>query len=637
MKTEHVMDSTKSKSSEPAGRPYHIVVCVKQIPDVAEMQFDPVKKVLVREGVKNVLNPFDRRAIAAAVKLRADNGGHITAITMGPPQAKEALYECLAAGADRALHLLDQAFAGADTLATARALAAVIKRRPFDLIFCGKYSVDAETGQVGPEVAELLDIPHVTGVSSLSLEENGRYLIAQRETDEGFETIRCELPALITAAERLVKPLKIKEPDLEAVRHLPIEIITAKDLSPDTSIFGHSGSPTWVAEILNFQKARQVQFIEGSMQQMAETLLDHLCGQGLFSGWSGLKADKEPLAIPGNTNGDGSAVLAVAELTGSQIRGVSFELLSKGKELAGRLGGKLDALLIGENVGHQAKELAAHGADRIYLVEGQRFARYNPFDYTAALTTAIEQLQPTAVLLPSTAMGRDYAPRVAARLGLGLTADCIGLELNERNELIQLKPAFGGQIVASILSRTSPQMATVRPGMLTKSKPDGSRSSLVEHLEVQQVAERYRVLEISEVAGRAGTELDDAEIIVCVGMGIGSPENLQIVELLANGLGAAIGATRRVVDQGWLPRQQQIGITGRAVAPSLYLGVGVRGAFNHTIGIHRSGIIVAINTDREADIFRTADYGVVADFSEFVPALAAAAEKRRRLVAANCD
>jgi len=637
MKADHEMDSSRSKPSEIAGRPYNILVCVKQIPDVAEMQFDPVRKVLIREGVRNILNPFDRRAIAEAVKIKANSGGEVTAITMGPPQAKEALYECLAAGADLALHLLDQAFAGADTLATARALAEVIKRRTFDLIFCGKYSVDAETGQVGPEIAELLDIPHVTGVSSLNIEENGHYLTAERETDEGFETIRCELPALITAAERLVKPIKIKEPDLQAVRHRPIEVITAKDLSLDTSIFGQSGSPTWVAEILNFQKSRQVQFIEGSIQQMAETLLDHLCAHGLFTGWSGLKAESEPLAIPSGTNGNSSAILAVAELIGGQIRGVSFELLSKGRELAGRLGGKLDALLIGEDVLPHAKELAAHGADRIYLVGGQRFASYNPLDYTAALTTAISQLQPAAVLLPSTAKGRDYAPRVAARLGLGLTADCIGLELNERNELIQLKPAFGGQIVASILSRTSPQMATVRPGMLTKLKPDGSRSCHVEHLEVNQVGERYRVLASSEVAGRAGTELDDAEIIVCVGMGIGSSENLQVVELLADTFGAAIGATRRVVDQGWLPRQQQIGITGRAVAPRLYIGVGVRGAFNHTIGIHRSEIIVAINTDQEAEIFRTADYGIVADFSEFVPALAAAAEQRRQLVADNCD
>ena len=183
----------------------NIIVFVKQIPDMVEMRFDHNKKVLIRDGVRNILNPFDRRAIAEAIKIRAAQGGEVTAITMGPPQAREALYECLAAGADKAIHLLDQAFAGADTLATARALAAATQRLPFDLILCGKYSVDAETGQVGPEVAEILDIPHITGVCSLTFEDNAGYVIAERETDEGFETIQCTLPALITAAERLVK------------------------------------------------------------------------------------------------------------------------------------------------------------------------------------------------------------------------------------------------------------------------------------------------------------------------------------------------------------------------------------------------------------------------------------------------
>jgi electron transfer flavoprotein alpha subunit len=176
-------------------------------------------------------------------------------------------------------------------------------------------------------------------------------------------------------------------------------------------------------------------------------------------------------------------------------------------------------------------------------------------------------------------------------------------------------------------------MATIRPGMLSRLEADYSRSCAVERLEIPPTDERrYRVMASSDAAGRAATELDDAKIIVCVGMGIGGPENLPVIEPLASMLGAAIGATRRVVDQGWLPRQQQIGITGRAIAPKLYLGIGVRGAFNHTIGIHRSGIIVAVNTDPQAEIFQTADYGIVADFNEFVPALIAAVDRRRQLV-----
>lgn len=617
--------------SESTERPLNIIVCVKQIPDVAEMKFDAEKKTLVREGVRNILNHFDRRAIAEAARIKSTTGGEVTAVTMGPPQAIDVLHECFVVGADKAVHLVDKAFAGADTLATARALALAIKRMPFDLIICGKHSVDAETGQVGPEVAEFLDIPHVTGVFKLSFDCPPGYFIADRETDEGFETIECKLPALITAAERLVRPVKVKPPDLEAVRHRPVEIVTAAELSADTSIFGQTGSPTSVSEIIALEHNRKVEMLTGTAEQIAEKLLDRLCGRGLFCGWK-----QEIDAKPGATFDrvvepvEGRSIWAVCEAAGDQLRDVSYELVGKGKELACVLGGELAAVLIGENLSRHAESLAAHGADRVYLIEGERFAVYNPAHYAGAVAEAIERLRPYAVLIPSTSQGRDYAPRVAARLGLGLTADCVGLGLNERNELIQYKPAFGGQIVAPIISRTFPQMATVRPGLMARLACDWSHSCPVEAIDVNHIDDAgYRVLSRSETAGEASRELDAPEIVVCVGMGIAGPENLPIVEALAEKLGGAIGATRRVVDSGWRPSQQQIGITGRAVAPKLYIGVGVRGAFNHTIGIERSGIIVAINTDAQADIFQVADYGIVADFAEVVPALTSAVDRRK--------
>ncbi|HWP42889.1 MAG TPA: FAD-binding protein [Blastocatellia bacterium] len=621
------MITGSSHSSE--RRPLKIVVCVKQTPDVAEMKFDNEKKVLVREGVKNILNHFDRRAIAEAIRIRSLIGGEVVAMTMGPPQARDALLECLAVGADRAVHLVDLAFAGADTLATARALAEAIRRVGFDLIMCGKHSVDAETGQVGPEVAELLGIPHVTGVCKLELDAGHAHLTAERETDEGFETVRCSLPALITAAERLIKPVKIKESDLEAVKEREIEIITARDLSPDASLFGIAGSPTWVCDITSLEKSREVEFISGDPDQMAETLVERLSERGFFDGRG--KAEERAFILPRREAPplDGKAVVAVAELACGELRGVSFELLGKGGQLARALGGEIISLLIGRDVSAYAHELMARGADRVCLIEGEQFTDFNPLNYANALVEAIKVLRPYVVLIPSTANGRDYAPRAAARLGLGLTADCVGLDLNDSQELIQLKPAFGGQIVASILSRTRPQMATVRPGIFDKPAADLTRVCPVERIDVNEPADaRYRVVASAKEAGRASTALDDAEVVISVGMGIGGPETLPALEPLARALGAAIGATRRVVDKGWVARQQQIGITGRAISPRLYIGVGVRGAFNHTIGIQRSGIIVAINTDPQAEIFQTADYGLVVDFKEILPALTSAIERR---------
>src|SRR5262245_34748250 len=163
-----------------------IVVCIKQVPEVAEIKFNPDTNTIVREGVPNSVNPFDRRALAEAIRLRERCGSEVVVVTMGPPQAREALVECLAAGADRAIHLVDQAFAGSDTLATARALALAIRREHYDIIFCGKYTVDAETAQVGPELAEMLDLPQATGVTRLDLSDDRKKVTVERETDDGF-------------------------------------------------------------------------------------------------------------------------------------------------------------------------------------------------------------------------------------------------------------------------------------------------------------------------------------------------------------------------------------------------------------------------------------------------------------------
>ncbi|HMA37084.1 MAG TPA: electron transfer flavoprotein subunit beta/FixA family protein, partial [Chloroflexia bacterium] len=185
------------------------ILCpIKQVPEVAHLRFDPATRTLNRAGVPLEINPFDRRAFTAALAVRAQHGGTVTALTMGPPAARQALAQCLGLGLDAAVHLCGPEFAGSDTWATAVALAAACRRLGFDLILCGKYTVDAETGQVGPELAELLGIPHVTGVTALEVDADGRTVWTTRETDYGFEEVRVALPALLTAAERLVKPLK---------------------------------------------------------------------------------------------------------------------------------------------------------------------------------------------------------------------------------------------------------------------------------------------------------------------------------------------------------------------------------------------------------------------------------------------
>jgi electron transfer flavoprotein alpha subunit len=610
-----------------------VVVLVKQVPLVTDLKFDPETKTLIREGVPNVINPYDRYAIVESVKLKKAHGGEAVAVTMGPPQAREAMVEALALGCDRAVHIVDRAFAGSDTLATARTLSLFLKNEGYDLIFCGKYSVDAETGQVGPEVAELLDIPQITGVTKLEVAEGGRHIRATRGTDEGQEIIECDLPALLTAEERLNRPGPTPPAALEAARSRAVEVLSANDLSEDHAIFGFAGSPTWVSQIYSVATTRQPVMLDGSaVDDVVRTLTEHLLGHGLFGDWQGARESPRVQARPAGARAD-RAVWVVAEVLGGKLHSATHELLGKSVELADQLHGEVVGVLIGAHQADHAAELTAFGADRVLLLEGPQLTDYSVEGYANALARAIQQSQPYAVLIPATTKGRDFAPRVAARLQLGLTGDAIGLEIDEQEHLVQLKPAFGGSIVAPILSKTLPQMATVRPGMLDAMQPDWSRQPMIQRLELPDVGPiRTQTVHATQEVDATATSLEDADIVVGVGTGLGRRENVKLARELAEVLGAAIGATRRVTDANWLPRQHQIGLTGKAVAPKLYFALGIRGVMNHTIGIQRAQTIVALNNDPEAPIFQVADYGIVGDCLQLIPALtqALAEVKQRR-------
>jgi electron transfer flavoprotein alpha subunit len=277
------------------------------------------------------------------------------------------------------------------------------------------------------------------------------------------------------------------------------------------------------------------------------------------------------------------------------------------------------------------RELARQGAQRILVADDARLSGNSPEGLAWALAKAIQKHKPWAVLLPATSFGRDFAPRVAARLGLGLTGDCVGLEVDAEGRLLQLKPAFGGQVIAPIISRTLPAMSTVRPGVLPPVIGRSAAMPVVTRLDMEGMPPaRTRTLSVT-YEGEEGLALDAARLVVCVGMGIGGPEALPEVYELAGRLGAwmgfspeevAVAGTRKVVDEGWLPRQQQVGLTGRSVSPDLYLGLGLQGNFNHTSGILRSRCIVAVNNDPHAPIFEACDLGIVGDWREFAEALA---------------
>jgi len=328
-------------------------------------------------------------------------------------------------------------------------------------------------------------------------------------------------------------------------------------------------------------------------------------------------------SVPVERFADYRGVWAVAEQEGGTLKTVSFELLGEGRRLAEKLGEELAAVVAGSDVAELVKPLGTYGADKVYLIENKLLEQYTTDAYTDVLAAVITRYKPSVVLFGATINGRDLAPRVAARLRVGLTADCTGLEIDNEKRLVQIRPAFGGNIMASIISHNRPQMATVRPRVMKVPKPDETRNPEVEHVKINldPITVRSKVLEKVRELTKPSEKIEEAEVIVSCGRGIGKQEELKQIYELAEALGAAVGGSRPIVDCGWLPHQQQVGQSGKTVSPRLYLAVGISGTIQHRIGMQSSDIIIAINKDPEAPIFNLANFGVVGDLFEIVPRL----------------
>jgi electron transfer flavoprotein alpha subunit len=604
-----------------------IAVLIKQIPFVEDANFDPVTKTIRRDGPA-VISAFDLRAIALAVQLKERLGADTAVATMGPPQAKQALTDAMAMGLDRAVHLEDRAFAGSDTLATSRALAMWLKREHFDLILLGKYSLDAETGQVGPEIAELLGIAQVTGVRQLDID--GNRMRTERESDEGIDEIECAMPALLTCAERVAQPVRIKPEAAEQAKSRPIENVRAADLDRDPKKFGFAGSPTSVQEVRAQETPKsQCKMIDGSDARRAPNeIIAELERLGALAPKPRARrkisdTHRKPV------RGSDLWVACETNLAGDVTRG-SLELLSRGDELANSLGGALIAVGFAREIAKHAKLLAHYGADRVIALDGPALDSYAPETAAEAMASLVREREPWGLLICASERGRDWGPRLAARMSLGLTGDAIGIELEAERRMVALKPAFGGNIVAPILSKTYPQMATVRQGVLELAEPNPSRMAGIETFRPNVKPAASRLVRSHSHLDPSIAGLEGAEVVVGIGMGVGGPDGVGRVKELARALGAAMSATRRVTDAGWMPRQLQVGLTGKAIDPRLYVAVGIRGAQNHLVGLKRAQTILAINNDREAPIFERATLGVVADWAEIVPALTETIRERTR-------
>jgi len=318
-----------------------------------------------------------------------------------------------------------------------------------------------------------------------------------------------------------------------------------------------------------------------------------------------------------------SGVWIVAEQRRGKLQSVTFELLGVGKELAGRRASELSAILMGHRMAAAAGELIAGGADSVYLIDSPEFEHYQDEPYSRVLSRLINKWKPEIVLAGATAIGRSLIPRVAVMVRTGLTADCTGLSIGDDGHLLQTRPAFGGNIMATILTpRHRPQMATVRHKVMKAAPPDPARQGNVINVEVKESDRFTRAKVVDLVEEKEKTvNIAEADLIVSGGRGLQAPENFALLEELALALGGAIGASRAAVDAGWIPYSHQVGQTGKTVQPKLYIACGISGAIQHLVGMQTSDVIVAINKDPYAPIFQVATYGIVGDLFQVIPLL----------------
>ena len=606
----------------------NICVCVKQVPASNETRLDPVTHTVIREGAESILNPFDAFAVEEAVRLKARFGGRISAFSMGIPAVSEMLRRVIAVGADEACLLSDRAFAGADTIATARALAAAMAKSALpDLILCGRMATDGDTAQVPPMLAELLHIPHVSDVTRVESLENG-VLTVRRLTDDGYERASVPLPALVTVLKEINVPRLPSIAGILRGEKAEIHTLNREALGVAPEAVGLKGSRTRVIKSERPILARECDFLTGTIDEQAGALIESVLAPFLTGRSEPVRAVQQPETPQKGANcaSSGEEIRAgglwvFCEGQENGVRGVSFELIGE----AARLKTAMDAQVVAVYAGARPESgvfeaLCESGADAVLAVCGESLKSADALTLTGELEALIKKYKPSALLLGATALGRSLAPRLAARLNTGLTADCTFLAVDPETKLLmQTRPAFGGHLMATIVCPDArPQMATVRPRVFPQPARKTERPCRI--IFEQPCGAQSPVMLIERIAREKGADIGAADILVSVGQGVGGAENIALAEKLAERLGGALSSNRPLVDAEIMPYARQVGQTGKTVAPKIYIALGISGAMQHMAGV-AAKTIIAVNTDPDAPIFDYARYGVIADCGDFLRAM----------------
>ncbi|MBI2852628.1 MAG: electron transfer flavoprotein subunit beta [Chloroflexi bacterium] len=634
------------------------IVLVKQVPDIKNIPneaWDWERGTLKRAFLDNVCNELDKQALAFAIRMKEQRGGKVIALTMGPPFADEVLVYAMCVGADAGVLLTDRKLGGADTAATAYPLGQAIRKIKEEIfngdqnyiIFSGMQSVDGDTAQVPAQVAEELGIAHIAYATSFSFAD--KELRITRITRRGSQTVApLSYPCMVTVTD-WTHPLNASFIRTRWAQSQKLYTWSAADVKAEEARVGLAGSRTTVFRIF---PPRDVSKRKCIMESDASKLAQ-MIKETYASKLAATEEAKEEVTyhLPeGKTPSYQGEVWVYAEQEGKEVNAACLELLGKAVELARQLKEKVGAVLVGDGVSGIAKDLIAYGADKVYLAEHPRLREFLPVPYAKAVSEMVGKYLPQIILFSATPLGRELAPRVAYRSNSGLTADCTSLDIMDFKRgsqelfaiLRQTRPALGGNIMASIITQHSRvQMATVRPGVMRALKPDYHRTGEIVEYSANVTDADLGVRIISSELRPLTSEIKDAAAIVCGGAGCKTREGFErYIRPLAESMGeflgteVMVGGSRAAVEAGFIERSHQIGQTGQTVKPRIYVGVGVSGAVQHLTGMQNSDIIVIINKDPNAPIFRVCDFGIVGNMEDVVPRLAQAFSAERVEVAA---
>jgi electron transfer flavoprotein alpha subunit len=316
-----------------------------------------------------------------------------------------------------------------------------------------------------------------------------------------------------------------------------------------------------------------------------------------------------------------SAILVFLEQRKGNLKKASLEAISEGRRLADKTGGKLIGVLLGHSISSLSDKISHFASDKLYIADNPILENYSTDAYTSLFTTAIEKENPSVILFPATAMGKDLSPRIAARLKTGLATDCTGLDIDNEGNLVAIRPMYAGKAIATVSFSTKPQMASLRPNVFAIEERNSTRPEIVT-MDVPLTKDDIKAPVVDLIKTSTGTvDLTEAEAVISGGRGMKCTENFEILQKLADLLRGAVGASRSAVDAGWLDHQYQVGQTGKVVSPQIYIACGISGAIQHLAGMSSSKYIIAINKDPDAPIFKVADFGIIGDLFQVVPAL----------------